>query len=359
MPGSASVVTPGFKLLLCGRQCNRYLSIAIIGLLSAEVWAQDTVLPFVGSDTVTVQRDAERPVRYQGRIEDISGETLILRRSYVTRTQVFRVSQITELTFVRSSDFDAGLQQRQAGNFAAALRHFDTAVKNESREWAQNELHAAAAKTCIQMGDRDAAVGRIETILESDARSRHASLLPLVWDERLSAEECVSATKDELQQASPARQLVAASRLLGNPQYAAAAGATLQRLSDSAPPRIAELATAQLWRVGLQSDAAQRSQQLPIWQRQLRRMPLEARGGPQYVIARGLQSQHDYDQASVAFLWLPFMSPTDEALAAMSLLEAARCLTKSGRVSEAATAKVELSKRFPKSSAFHALQAEP
>ncbi len=351
MPRSASVIT---------RQRLRLIAVisAFPSAFNSAIWAQDTALPFIGNDTVTVQQDGERPIRYQGRIEDISGESLILRRSHITKTQVFRVSQITELTFVRSTDFEAGLQQRQAGNFAVALSHFDAALKHEYRPWAQNELHAAAAKTCILMGDRNAAVERIETILESDARSRHASLLPLVWDHRLRADECVSATANDLQQGSAARQLVAASRLLGDEEQAAAAAVTLRRLSDSAAPRIAELATAQLWRVTLQTDAAGLTHQLPIWQRHLRRMPLEARGGPQYVIALGLQRLHDYDQASVAFLWLPFMSPTDEALAALSLLQAGRCLTESGRVSEAAATQLELSKRFPKSSAFATLQAE-
>lgn len=332
----------------------------LVMLVGASAIAQETVLPFIGTDTVTVQRDREQPVTYNGRILDISGESLILQRSGITKTQVFRVSQITQLTFLRSSEFEAGLTDRQAGKFSRALRHFDTAIETELRDWAKRELQAVAAKTCIMMGDRDAAVRRIEAILETDRRSRHASLLPLVWDERLLSEECVSGVASDLQQQdAPAKRLCAASRLLNDERHRGAAKSALIRLSDSSPPRIADLAKAQLWRTALLDDPMELSRQLKTWQSELRRMPLDARSGPQYVIACGLQRQHQHDQASVAFLWMPFMSPTDAALSALSMLAAAHCLKASGRVSEAATTKRELLSRFPKSSAAATLRAEP
>lgn len=338
-------------LELCRTVLAAAVATLMIALTGVTAFAQDPSLSFEGNDTVTVHREGERAVRYAGAIQDISGESLILRRNNVTKTQVFRLSNVTELTFVRPGDFDKGLAFRRERKFDQAMRAFDAAVSKEHRKWAKNELLATAAKTCITMGNRDQAVVRIEEILKADPRSRHASLLPLVWDERLPAAERVSAAGKDLVSPSPARQLVAASALLGDSEFRQAAQQTLNRLRTTASSRITDLADTQLWRLAVLTEADDLKTRLPTWHGKLRRLPLEARGGPQHVIARALQQQHDYDQASVAFLWLPFMSPTDEALAARSMLDGMQCLIASGRISEAATIKQELLTRFPETSA--------
>ena len=320
--------------------------------------AQDTLLPFAGTDTVTVHRHGERVQTLPGRIEDISGETLTLRRSGQTGIQVLKISDVTALTFARSTDFEDGLKYQQQKQYREALRHFDKAITGEDRIWAQNELQAAAAKVCIAMGNRDGAVDRIELILKVDARSRHASLLPLVWDAELPAAERVSADPGDLRSESEARQLVAASALLGSESHHPAAVRQLRQIRQQSAHRLSELAEAQLWRLPLLSGDGDEVTSLNVWQQHVRRMPLQARGGPQFVIARCLQQQHDYDNASLAFLWMPFMAPTDKALSALSMLESIRCLQMSGRTQEAAALKRELLQRFPKTSAAETLRNE-
>ncbi len=323
--------------------------------LSVAANAQEQASTFAGSDTVTVHREGERSIRYTGRIQEILGESVILGRNNINKTEVFRLSDVTELTFVRPEAFDKGLLLRSTKNYDQAIKQFDVAIKNEHRPWAKNEMLAAAAGTCVTMGNYNAAVGRIQKIVETDLRSRHASLLPLVWDERLSSKESASAEIKDLRHASVVRRLVAASVLLADKDTQRAAEQTLSNLRKEAPPRIAELAVAQLWRIPLLTDSEDFSLKLPTWYRQLKQLPLEARGGPQHVIGRCLQRQHDYDRASIAFLWLPFMSPTDEALAARSMLEGIRCLRESGRIDEAETLRLELLRRFPKTSSATAI----
>lgn len=317
----------------------------------ATLAAQDSALPNAGVDSVTVHREGERAVSYTGRIEEITGESLILQRNNLSKTQVFRIADVTELTFVRPAEFDMGLVQRQKRNFSEAIRHFDVALENEFRDWARNEIQAAAARTCVTMGDRDAAVVRIEEILKNDPRSRHASLLPLVWDSRLLPRERPTSVAADLHHESNARKLVAASQLLQSQKYDRIATRTLQEIRNTALPRLAELAEAQLWRVELAATPDDAIRRLPTWQRQLGDLPLNARGGPQFVIGQRLERQHRYDEASIAFLWLPLMSPWDEAISALSMREAMRCLTASGRLPEAAAIRKELLTRFPKTSA--------
>lgn len=320
--------------------------------------AQETVLPFGSTDSVTVQRDADRAEQMGGRIEDISGETLTLRRNGRGDIKVLRMSDVTTLKFSKSEIFERGLQQLDEGEYSAAIRFFDRGIEGEARDWAASELQAVAVKTCIRMGDRDSAVTRVEWILERDPASRHVSLLPLVWDHRLPANERVTGSVDDLNSQSSVRQLVAASALLGDSQHHQQSVLQLRKLRTLPFKRLAELAETQLWRLPVVAADEQHVALVRLWESRLSQLPLEVRGGAQFAFARCLQQRHDYDNASVAFLWQPFMLPTDEALAAASVLESVRCLQASGRTKEAAVLRQELQTRFPDTSAAQSLTAD-
>ncbi|MEZ6127198.1 MAG: hypothetical protein R3C59_00785 [Planctomycetaceae bacterium] len=334
------------------------MTLTLLFLLIGIADAQDSALPFVGSDTVVVHRDGERVEQMSGRIEDISGETLTLRRNGRADIRLLRMSDVTSLVFSRSSVFEQGLQLLEKRDEVAALRYFDAAIESEPREWAGNELQAVAVKACIRAGDRDAAVDRIEKILEIDSASRHVSLLPLVWDARLPVRERVTARADDLTATSAVRQLVAASAFLGDPAHHQSAVLILQKLRTLPYRRLAELAETQMWRLPVLTDDEQHVALIRLWESRLPQLPLEARGGPQFAFARCLQKQHDYDKASIAFLWQPFMIPTDEALAAAAMAESIRCLQASGRNQSATVLSQELQQRFPKMSAAQALATE-
>ena len=330
-------------------------TLILVSLCATQSPAQDseTVLPFAGTDMITVLDDTgEHTRQISGRIEDISGEALTLRRGGRGTVEFFRVTDIAELTFSRSSDFETGLQYLQDGRTRRAMEYFDRALKSESRPWAWNELQATAAKSAVQAGERSQAVDRIDQIFSKDRRTRHVSSLPLVWDARLPPQERLPEDPAGLDSDSLVRQLSAASAVLHDLAHRERARSILQRLwRNSGLKRISELAETQIWRLHLLEHPNTPTPVLNVWNDRVRYIPVAARYGPQFTIGRCLLQAQDHDRASLAFLWGPLMSPTDQALAAQSLNEGIRCLKMSGRQNAAVQLSVELKRRFPDTSA--------
>ena len=182
--------------------------------------------------------------------------------------------------------------------------------------------------------------------------------LPLVWDERLPPDEKIEAKSLDLKRGSPVRQLVAASALLHDETWQQAAQSTLVtiRRNGRLGP-ITDLAEAQLWRMVL-LDATGKTKLLTVWQDRVRSIDSIGRHGPKFVLGRCLQKEHLHDQAAVSLLWSALMSPTDKAVAARALLEAAVSLEAAGQTAEAGRIRFELRTRYPRSSAARSLRNE-
>ncbi|MEZ6124169.1 MAG: tetratricopeptide repeat protein [Planctomycetaceae bacterium] len=338
------------------RYCTAGLACVLI--LPCLTTGQDVPPGFAGADSVVTQRGDLPAVRLTGEITEITGDTLAIRRSGTGRLQFVSTDDITDITFVRHADFDRALQLNSEGDYVQALKSLDRSLEEESRSWAVNEMQAAAVRICLRSGQYDDAVRRVELILKSDARSRHVSLLPLTWDERLPMEERPSGTIRDLSSPSAVRQLVAASVLLGGEHHPSAERILKKLREESGFRRLSDLAEAQLWRVPVLTQNPDALSVLRIWQDHVRQMAVEAQPGPRFTLGRCLLMQHDLDAAVLMFLWPPLMSADDSALAAASLAEAVHCLRNSGRPAEAEQMTAELKLRFPKCSAVRRI-AEP
>ena len=313
--------------------------------------ALQTDLPFVGEDRIAVVNSLGQVESFAGRVESIRGDVLTLRRAGRASIEMFRMSDVAEISFYKSADWDAGLRLQSKAEYKRALEYFDKALASEDRDWAWIELQATAAKDCIMAGERMAAVKRIAEIYAKDPETRHVSLLPLVWDSRLPTDEKVRATVTELNSESIILNLVAASALLHESVHQAEAESCLMKLRRGGHSKhLSELADAQMWRLYLLDSAKEHPLTLQ-WQDRVSQLPVGARSGPQYVVARLLAKQHDYYKAALAFLWMPLMSPTDPALSARSLAEGIDSLRMAGRHDEAAALSVELQQRFAGTSA--------
>ena len=328
-------------------------SIVLLCAWSRPAVAQEPSLPFQGTDQIEVLEQPElRSRRLSGRIEDISGETLTLRVNGRGVVELFRITDITEIQFARGPDFAAALELQQQGDFVKANDFIDRELQTETRRWAWNEMQAVAAINEIHLGRRREAVQRIEQIMVYDRRTRHVSLLPLVWDERLPAAERLTATPDELNSESLVTRLCAASALLHEPEHRKNATDVLHRIRrESGLGRINQLAETQLWRLAVLKDSAERNALLNVWDDRLATLPVTTRSGPQFVVARSFQQNFQYDKAALRFLWLPLVSCHDDALAALATKEAVHCLTEAGRLEDADRYQHELQSRFPKESA--------
>lgn len=326
----------------------RLAVVCVACLNSARSDAQQSVLPFAGTDVVAVTDEDGLTEHIGGTIQAIFGDRLTIRRSGNGSILVLRLGDVTELSFQKGELWQRAVKQKQMGQTREALQLFDEALKVEQREWAWCELQAEAATTALQQGDRRQAVERIATIMAKDSQSRHTALLPLVWDVRLPENRRLQANPDDLGASSVVKRLAAASALLHHKEYRGAATAVLERIKkDEGISRTGELATAQLWRLHVLERPHERNPVLQVWADQVRDMPADVRAGPQYVVAQLWRLHHDYDQAALAFLWLPLMDPLDSALAAQSLQQAIECLKLAGRTSEATQLQRELHIRFP------------
>lgn len=319
----------------------------------------ESSLPFSGTDIITILEADGRERQIGGRIEDIRGETLTLRRNGKSKIELFRLPNVTNLYFAKPADWDRGLEHIDKGEFRRGLEYFDRALGTEQRRWAWNELQASAAKTCVKIGKRREAVERIEKVFEDDERTRHVSILPLVWDARLPDKERIACETEELRAPSILTRLVACSSLLHKDELRRSIQKELTRIRrDSGIVRVNELAESQLWRVHL-LDADKQSPLIKHWSDLVNQMSPSSRGGPAFVLGRLQANAHKYDDAALSFLWMPTMSPTDQAISAQALLEASRSLKNAGRVVESESLQRELKSRFPDTSAAEKIAVTP
>lgn len=318
----------------------------------------ETALPFSGSDRVLAIDRSGRNVEIACRIEDVKGETLTVRRNGRAAIEFLRLRDVREIFFARPLDWAQGRQAWLDNDRRRAFEYFDRAIGRESRPWARNELMADAARFDVKAGRRNEAVDRIIDIFDKDPHTRHVALLPLTWDERLLEGETVSAPIEDLSSESEIRRLVACSVWLHHANVRQRVIAELTRIRRTTNyPRISKLAETQLWRDKLLFGDA--SQPVPDHFRDLiQQLPPDVRGGPAHVLGRLLAKRHQYDEAALTLLWLPFMQNDDAPLAASSLAESIRCLRSSGRREQAEQLRKDLLAKYPDTSAAGVLKDE-
>jgi len=296
-----------------------------------------SVLPFSGGDRVTIVDERTGRARVlSGRVEDLTGSRLTLRSNRDGRTDVVRLPDVARIDFLKSAEFEQGLSLLQSGDNEAARRALSSALDDEQRPWVRREIRAVLARNAMRLRERRDAITQIQAVFADDADTRHLSLLPLVWDERLPAEQRLTTDAAWLNSDSPVEQLASASALLADTRHRSAAIRVLEDLKHHRNGSLSALADAQLWRLRLLEESTLKNADVNSWQRRIPMLPAELRPGPQYVLARALRLRHDYDGASRAFLWMPLMAPVDPDLTARSLTEAVECLRLAGRPEEAA-----------------------
>jgi len=303
---------------------------------------EPSALPMPSTDQIVVRKDgATRTRTVSGTIEDISGQTIVLRRPGNT-IETVKLRDVVTLRFQKSPDYDQGLRKIRDRDWKSALPLLQAAAASEPRKWVVREIHASTAVTQRALGQFEACLTTIENILTDDPETRHVVELPLVWDERLSPQQRIAMTAEDLNSRSPARQLCAASALLHDREHQLAALATLQGLKQARRGVFQQLAEAQLWRIRLLHSENLRESEIRDWSQQTKYFDRRTRSGPEFVIGRALLQIHDYDNAATSLLWMPLLEPLDPPTTAASLADAIAALEMSGRSAEADQLRREL-----------------
>lgn len=302
-------------------------------------------------DTVTLLNN-EHWVTREGTVKDVRGSTLLFESRGGVQIQTLSFRDVRAFTFTANPDFIRGVSEFKKDNFQAASQYFSSAFESESRDWAKAEILARQAVAMVCDGQRNESVSWFQKLYQLDPSSRLLGHLPLVWDETLPPEERLTLSAKRLSTGDEVTRLAVASCVLHDPDYQRRAAQVLKRLrSDSKSSVLSQLASAQLWRLGLLSDDDSVPMLVDVWNVQWNRMLATTRPGPGLVLGRCLQQQHLYERAALVLLWSPLVHTSDPAVAAASLNLASDCLMASGQKAEAETVYRELLSRFPRSSA--------
>lgn len=302
-------------------------------ILPLTAWAEDVVV-FRGG------KEAKQTLRRTGTIEDYSGAGLIIKTS-AGREETIPVERVIEIQTPTSAEETKGDALSRAGKLLEAIDAYRAAKRSESRRWVVRRIMARLVSCYERQGQVDLAGDEFLALLAGDAETPYYAAIPLAW--RASAATPTQAKAWLGQTKEPTAVLLGASWLLAGADRQRAINA-LTALTTDLDPRIARLATAQLWRT---KQVTASSDEIDRWQAQLEKLPGDLRAGPLLVIGDGLLRHNRSEDAGLAYLQVPLVYHSRELLAADGLLSAARVLEKLKRTDDAARLYRELQVKHP------------
>jgi tetratricopeptide (TPR) repeat protein len=338
--------------ILTSRSHNRCTRLRVVLILVAILFFFTT--PLKAKDTVYLrgEKPGDADIKAVGEITDYTGQMISIKpvngvlRNY-PGNRVLRI----ESTWNRQHE--EGDKAFAAGDYAVALKQYSLALNSDQRTWVRRMLLAQLVWCYRNLGDYTTSAERFIALVGSDPHTPYFNAIPLQW----TSSEKVDETKANTwmtQRGQPAVQLIGASHLLfGNSNHPAAT-ATVRELTRSADPRIAALATGQLWRTLLISAQAS---DLDRWAELIEKMPEELQAGPYFVLGTTLARQGQSERAALALLRPPVLYSSERSLAAESLLAAAGELAKLNQTDDATRLYREVIAHYPGTAAGAAAQS--
>jgi len=307
------------------------VAIFVVGLAPAAGQDRVHVAGATGGKRVMIGRVLEytgRAVEFEhpgGRRETVPGER-VLR----VETQHVRTHQEADAAFARR-------------RFDQALALYARAGNEEPRAWVRRQILAQKVR-CYRAIDRiDLAGTEFLLLVQSDPYTPQFHCIPLAWVPRQRSAALEQAARGWLGRDDPVAGLLGASHLLSTAARPEAV-ARFRRLSTDPNPRIALLATAQLWRTAVTTAGAG---QLDAWEQTVEQMPEPLRAGPYSVLGQGRMHAKQWEEAALASLRAPILYPDDRRLAAAGLVAAGRALGQLGRPRRAARLYREVFEAYP------------
>jgi len=294
-----------------------------------------SLLVLAAADDMVITSSLSDPaarVKRTGQILDYTGDSLKLRTP-LGRDEVIPAARIIEVQTTWSEPHLAGRAAREKGELEGAIDAYREAKLLERRPWAIRQIMAELSGTYLEAGRIESAGDEFLAIVASDPATMHYAVMPIAWRpappsaslERRAAEWAAKGQP-------PAARVLGASWLLSGPRRIEAAAA-LEELTKSTDPRVAGLATIQLWRTRL---VTAKPADVSAWQGQLEKMPAEVQAAGWYVLGELHNRLDQPEQAALSYLKAPVLFRRQRAIAADALLAAGRQLEKMGRPAEAA-----------------------
>ena len=313
-----------------------------------------------GDDVVTYLggKGGKQTIRRTGQIEEYDGQGLVL----VTpqgRKETIPLEKLVDFQTTSSPEELSGDQLRSAGQLVEAVETYKKARRAEPRKWVGRRIATRLIDCYDGLGQIDQAGEEFLAIVAVDAETPHFGSIPLAWrtpslsGSGLAGPTTTRATKWLAATDQPTAALLGASWLLGGAERAKAIK-VLKSLSSDLDPRIAHLATAQLWRTTLVTSTAADAEK---WQQQINRMPAELRAGPLLVHGDLLARIDRAEDALLAYLQVPLVYHDRQTLSGEGLLSAASVLEKLKRNDDAQRLYRELLAKYPAFAKQHEVAA--
>lgn len=298
-----------------------------------------------GEDTVVLRSPSGRErQQVSGTVLDYTGQQLVLRRSS-GQDERYDGRRVVDVRSEWTAPHAEAEKLLAEGKPAEALIQLREALKAEPRTWVRRRIIARTVSAYYETGQVEAAGNAFTLLVGSDPETPYFAVIPLAWLPSATSAAVESRAAQWLAAESPAVRLLGASWLLVSPRRSAATQA-LETLARDEDPRVAFLASAQLWRG---ATATVTDQQLEQWTQLVERMPDELRAGPYLLLAQGYARREQAQQAALYYLRLPILFPEQRTLAAEALLAAGRQLEQLGRPEEAEPLYRELLADYPNS----------
>lgn len=237
-------------------------------------------------------------------------------------------------------------------NFAAATAALQTAVAEETREWARHIAQAELIRILEIQGEPQAAAEHYLRILADDPQTRFYWVIPLDWRGGDIPPALLAAARQWRDAKSPWLSLLGASWTFSGGDQTIAAK-VLERWSQDIQPQVAHLATAQLWRL---QQLTAKAPEISRWEKQWERMPIEIQAGPALMIAMAKQRQGQSEDAVLWFLRIPILHAEQYLLSATALQQAAVILKNQQQNAAAQRLWLEIIRDFPDTSSSQQAQ---
>lgn len=295
----------------------------LVMITMAIAWVAQPVLLYAETMDVVIIAGSDpsvKPVRKTGTITEFTGKTLTIE-SQSGRQLKIPAKQIVRIETRWNKEKLAGDRAYQQQNFREAAALYAQAADKEPRVWARRKIIVQSIWCFQNLGQPTRAASLFVALLQSDPHTGDFNAIPLVWLPRHPDDTTEQLAVNWLgSQQGPVVHLMAASWLLSSPHHREARE-VLSRLLNHEDSRVAQLASAQLWR---QQVHTVRTSELVRWHRILENMPFKFRAGPYFLLGTALARQAREEEAVIAYLRVSIQFAQHRALAAKSLLRAAQ-----------------------------------
>ena len=278
---------------------RRVLLTLFLGWIATDLFAQDVI---------ELNNDKGQPTKRSGQIIDWKANQISLKTK--TRTRKINALQVTNIQTQWPVELEDARRLMRSGKFDEAVPKLKTARENENRAWVQQIITAELAQSLDALDQTEAAAIEVLRLYQDDPQTRFFHLIPLPWllSQQYPPEGRMG--KKMLKSNNSFLALISASLLLNGSERETATQ-RLQQLTTSPDPRIAQLATVQLWRNELLTADKNTVER---WQRQISRLPDNLRAGPVVLLAQAQSRVGVDDAAAINFMKLPILYPEKKSL---------------------------------------------